>query len=449
MSKQSNNQLNELIKGLEKKCPNEPDFLNAVREVLESVLPYMRGKTKYKDQAIVERLLEPDRVVMFRVVWQDDRNVAQVNRGYRVQFNNFLGPYKGGIRFHPTVSLGVLKFLGFEQIFKNALTGLPLGAGKGGSDFDPKGKSDGEVMRFCQSFMVELSRHIGPDVDVPAGDIGVGSREVGFMYGMYRRLSNHVDGTFTGKGHGWGGSLLRPEATGYGAVYFLENMLKKQNREIDGHSFLVSGSGNVAQHCAEKIIERGGKVLTLSDSGGFVHEPDGFTLEKLEALKELKNVRRGRIKEYAEEHGAVFHEGKKPWALKADVAMPCATQNEITEKDAAKLVKHGVFAVVEGANMPTTLEAIHLLQESNVLFAPGKAANAGGVAVSGLEMAQNSQRIHWTRKRVDDELHTIMQSIHGKCVQYGEEKGGINYLKGANLAGFKRVADAMVAQGFL
>ncbi|MCC5876584.1 MAG: NADP-specific glutamate dehydrogenase [Candidatus Sumerlaeia bacterium] len=439
----------EFVSKLEKKCPSEPEFLQAVREVLDSVIPFMKGKKRYKDQAILERLSEPDRVVMFRVVWQDDKNVAQVNRGYRVQFSNVLGPYKGGIRFHPSVNLGILKFLGFEQIFKNSLTGLSLGGAKGGSDFNPKGRSDGEIMRFCQAFMVELSRHIGADVDVPAGDIGVGAREVGYMYGMYRRLSNRFDGTFTGKGPEWGGSLLRPEATGYGVVYFLENLLQQHDRDIDGKRFLLSGSGNVAQHCAAKLLEMGGKVLTLSDSGGFVHEPDGFTAEKLEILREIKNVRRGRIKEYADETGAGFHEDKRPWAVEGDVAIPCATQNEIGEEDANELVKNGVIAVVEGANMPTTYEAVKILDAKGVLFAPGKAANAGGVAVSGLEMAQNSQRLPWSSGKVDKELRSIMDAIHEKCVEYGGRNGCVNYLKGANVGGFVRVADAMVDQGFM
>lgn len=449
MAKRTDSRIEKFLEDLAKRCPMEDEFLQAVREIAEDVFPFIQRHPEYQDGALFERLTEPDRVIMFRVVWEDDEGRPRVNRGYRVQFSNALGPYKGGLRFHRTVCLGTLKFLGFEQIFKNALTGLSMGGAKGGSDFDPKGKSDGEVMRFCQSFMTELHRHIGPDIDVPAGDIGVGAREIGFLYGQYRRLSNRVDGALTGKGLDWGGSALRPEATGYGAVYFLQEMMNHQADSLEGKSCLVSGSGNVAQYCARKLMQLGGKVLTLSDSTGFIHEPKGLTMERLDAIMELKNVKRGSLKDYARRFKVKYHPGERPWAIKADFAFPCATQNEIDGNDARALVANGVRAVVEGANMPTTMEGIKVFREAKVHFAPGKAANAGGVAVSGLEMAQNSQRLTWDRDEVKSGLKSIMADIHRKCVEYGSDNGHVDYERGANIAGFIRVADTILDQGYM
>lgn len=402
-----------------------------------------------QEAAILQRLVEPDRVLTFRVVWEDEDENVHVNRGYRVQFNGAIGPYKGGLRFHPTVNLSILKFLGFEQIFKNALTGLPMGGGKGGADFDPKGKSDREVMRFCQAFMTVLHRHIGKHTDVPAGDIGVGAREVGYMFGQYKRLANEWSGVLTGKGLSYGGSLIRTEATGYGCVYFTEEMLRRAGDSIEGKTCLVSGSGNVAQFCAERATQLGGKVVTLSDSGGFIHDPEGIDAEKLEFVKELKNHRRGRISEYVETYtGATFHAGQRPWGVDADVALPCATQNELDVDGAQQLIANGVKAVSEGANMPATLDAVHALQQAGVLFAPGKAANAGGVGVSGLEMSQNALRMKWTREEVDDRLRLIMRGIHEGCVEHGERSdGGVDYVAGANVAGFLQVAESMLAHG--
>ncbi|MCB0662024.1 MAG: NADP-specific glutamate dehydrogenase [Saprospiraceae bacterium] len=413
-------------------------------------MPFIQKEKKYQNHALLERLTEPDRAISFRVTWMDDAGNIQVNRGYRVQFNNAIGPYKGGLRFHPTVNISILKFLGFEQIFKNSLTTLPMGGGKGGSDFNPKGKSDREVMRFCQAFMMELYRHIGPDTDVPAGDIGVGGREVGYLFGTYKKLKNEHTGVFTGKGLAFGGSLIRPEATGYGSVYFAQEMLKTRGQEIEGKKCLVSGSGNVAQYTTEKLIELGAKVLTLSDSSGVVYDPNGIDSEKLAYVMELKNVKRGRIKEFADEFGLEYIENGKPWHIKADMAFPSATQNEINEEDAEMLIKNGCIAVTEGANMPSTIGAINIFQKANILYAPGKASNAGGVATSGLEMSQNSLRMSWTRKEVDEKLHGIMKEIHEKCLTYGkEEDGSIDYVKGANIAGFVKVADALIETGII
>lgn len=432
-----------------KRNANEPEFLQAVHEVAETVIPFIEENPKYKKARILERMIEPERVIMFRVPWTDDQGDVQVNRGYRVEFNSAIGPYKGGLRFHPTVNLSILKFLGFEQVFKNSLTTLPMGGGKGGSDFDPKGKSDNEVMRFCQSFMTELSRHIGPDTDVPAGDIGVGGREIGYMFGQYKRLRNEFTGVLTGKGINWGGSLIRPEATGYGAVYFVKEMLAHHGDSLNGKVVAVSGSGNVAQYAIQKATELGAKVVTASDSSGYIYDPAGIDAEKLAFLMDLKNVRRGRIAEYAEKFGCEFREGR-PWSVKVDVAMPCATQNELNGDEARHLIVQGVKAVAEGANMPCTPEAVAAFQENNVLFCPGKASNAGGVATSGLEMSQNSLRMSWTRDEVDEKLHNIMKDIHSACVQYGTaENGKVDYVKGANVAGFVKVADAMIDQGFV
>lgn len=426
----------------------EPEFQQAVREVAEAVIPYTLEHPKYHEAKILERMVEPERVISFRVPWVDDRGVIHINRGYRVQFSSAIGPYKGGLRFHPSVNLSILKFLGFEQIFKNSLTTLPMGGGKGGSDFDPKGRSDGEIMRFCQSFMTELARHIGADIDVPAGDIGVGAREIGFLFGQYKRLSNEFTGVLTGKGWGWGGSLIRPEATGYGAVYFAEEMLLRKGETFKDKIIVISGSGNVAQGVAEKAMRLGAKVITMSDSGGYIYDKDGFDEEKLEFMKDLKNEKRGRIKEYADKFQVQYVPDAKPWREKADIVFPCATQNELNEEDARLIVTHNTMAIVEGANMPTTLEATTLFQSAGVLFSPGKASNAGGVATSGLEMSQNSQRLSWTAEVVDDRLKEIMHNIHATCVKYGSEKdGSINYVKGANIGGFVRVADAMLAQG--
>lgn len=427
---------------------NEPEFMQAVTEVAETVIPYIVEHDIYYGQNILLRMVEPERVVSFRVAWIDDNEEIQVNRGYRVEMNSAIGPYKGGLRFHPSVNLSVLKFLAFEQIFKNSLTTLPMGGGKGGSDFNPKGRSDTEVMRFCQSFMTELFRHIGPNRDIPAGDIGVGSREIGYLFGQYKRLKNEFTGVLTGKGVSWGGSLIRPEATGYGVVYFTQQMLERQNEGIEGKKIVISGSGNVAQFAAEKCIQLGGRVLTLSDSSGYIFDPEGIDQEKLAFIMNLKNVKRGRIHEYTEHYPkATFHQGKKPWEVPCDVALPCATQNELDGKDALLLVNNGCRCVGEGANMPCTPEAITLFTKNKLLFAPGKASNAGGVAVSGLEMAQNSLRYSWSREEVDQRLQTIMKDIHQSCIQFGTEKDHVNYVKGANIAGFVKVADAMLAQG--
>ena len=427
---------------------NEPEFMQAVTEVAESVIPYIVQHDIYYGQNILLRIAEPERVVSFRVAWIDDNEEIQVNRGYRIEMNSAIGPYKGGLRFHPSVNLSVLKFLAFEQTFKNSLTTLPMGGGKGGSDFDPKGKSDTEIMRFCQSFMTELFRHIGPNRDIPAGDIGVGSREIGYLFGQYKRLKNEFTGVLTGKGVSWGGSLIRPEATGYGVVYFTQEMLLHQNDSMEGKKVVISGSGNVAQYAAEKCLDLGAQVCTLSDSSGYIHDPDGIDREKLNFLMDLKNVKRARIDEYIKKYPkAIFYKGKTPWEVPCDIALPCATQNELGESDAQSLVKNGCFCVGEGANMPSTPEAIEVFTAHNVLFAPGKASNAGGVAVSGLEMAQNSLRYSWSREEVDQRLRSIMKGIHQSCVTYGKEKEHINYVKGANIAGFVKVADAMLAQG--
>ena len=427
---------------------NEPEFIQAVTEVAETVLPFIENNPKYNNAMLLERMVEPERVIMFRVPWLDDKGDIQVNRGFRIEMNSAIGPYKGGLRFHPSVNLGILKFLAFEQVFKNSLTTLPMGGGKGGSDFNPKGKSDNEVMRFCQSFMSELFRHIGPNTDVPAGDIGVGGREIGFMFGQYKRLRNEFTGVLTGKGASWGGSLIRPEATGYGNVYFAEQMLKTKGENFDGKTVVISGSGNVAQYACEKATELGAKVLTLSDSSGYIYDPAGIDAEKLAFVMELKNVKRGRIKAYADHFGCEFHEGARPWSVPCDIALPCATQNELNAQEAKALVANGCNCVSEGANMPCTPEAIEVFDQNKILFAPGKASNAGGVAVSGLEMSQNSLRYNWSRKEVDAKLHNIMVDIHTSCVAYGSDGNGYtNYVKGANIAGFVKVADAMLDQG--
>jgi glutamate dehydrogenase (NADP+) len=444
--------LEGFMAGVEKRNPGQVEFIQAVREVAQDIFEFIEDKEEYHEAQILRRIAEPDRVVSFRVCWEDDNHNIRVQRGWRVQNNNAIGPYKGGIRFHPSVTESVLKFLAFEQTFKNSLTGLPMGGGKGGSNFNPKGKSDSEVMRFCQSFMTELYRHIGPDTDVPAGDIGVGGREIGYMFGQYKRITNRWEGVLTGKAVEYGGSQMRPEATGYGCVIFLENMLKHQGQEIEGKTAVVSGSGNVATHAAEKFTQLGGKVLTLSDSGGFIHDPDGIDLEKIAWVKELKNVKRGRISEYADHFtNATFHEGRRPWDVPCDVALPCATQNELNGEEAEELVKNGVIAVSEGANMPTTLDGVEVFHKAHIMYAPGKAANAGGVAVSGLEMSQNSERVSWNTERLGDLLHDIMTDIHAKCAQYGSDEGEgyVNYVKGANIAGFKKVADAMLAFGVM
>ena len=432
------------------KNPGEVEFHQAVQEVVESVLPFVEENPKYKNAKLLERMVEPERVIMFRVPWLDDKGDIQVNRGFRIEMSSAIGPYKGGLRFHPTVNLGVLKFLAFEQVYKNSLTTLPMGGGKGGSDFDPKGKSDNEVMRFCQSFMTELQRHIGPDTDVPAGDIGVGGREIGFMFGQYKRLRNEFTGVLTGKGIEWGGSLIRPEATGYGAVYFVEEMLKTRNLDMKGKICTVSGSGNVAQYAVEKVNQLGGKVVTLSDSEGYIYDADGIDAAKLAYVLDLKNNKRGRIKEYADKYKCKFVAGKRPWEVKCDIALPCATQNELNAEEAKVLIKNGCIAVSEGANMPSTPEAVEEFIKAKILYAPGKAANAGGVATSGLEMTQNSMRLPWSREEVDAKLHGIMISIHQTCVKYGKDSSGyINYVKGANIGGFIKVAEAMIAQGLV
>lgn len=430
--------------------PGQPEYLQAVAEVMESIWPFITDHPRYAEHGILDRLLEPERIIMFRVSWVDDHGEVKVNRGYRIQHSSSIGPYKGGTRFHPSVNLSILKFLAFEQTFKNALTTLPMGGGKGGADFDPKGRSPGEVMRFCQTYMSELFRHIGSDTDVPAGDIGVGGREVGFMAGMMKKLSNRADCVFTGKGLSFGGSLIRPEATGYGTVYFAEEMLKPSGRSLHGLRVSVSGSGNVAQYAVEKAMALGAKVITVSDSGGTVVDEDGFTSEKLAELMEVKNHLRGRVSDYAERVKASFVPDARPWHVPVDVALPCATQNELDEKDAATLIKNGVICVAEGANMPSTAEAVKLMEHSGILFAPGKASNAGGVATSGLEMSQNAMRLSWPREEVDARLLEIMQAIHKSCLQYGKRKdGSISYVDGANIAGFVKVADAMIGQGVI
>ena len=432
------------------KDPGEPEFNQAVQEVVESLIPYIEENPKYKHAKILERMIEPERVIIFRIPWVNDLGEPQINRGIRIQMNSAIGPYKGGIRFHPTVNLSILKFLAFEQTLKNSLTTLPMGGGKGGSDFDPKGKSDNEVMRFCQSLMNELYRHISADCDIPAGDIGVGGREVGYMYGQYKRLQNEYTGVFTGKGIEWGGSLIRPEATGYGTVYFAEEMLKTRGDSIKGKVVAVSGSGNVAQYATEKCIQLGAKVVTLSDSNGFIYDPAGIDRAKLDYVMELKNQKRGRIKEYAEKFGCEYFEGKRPWSVKCDVAMPNATQNELDGNDASMLLSNGCMCVSEGANMPSTPEAVAQFQAAKILYAPGKASNAGGVSTSGLEMTQNSMRLPWPREEVDEKLHAIMRNIHATCVKFGtDETGYIDYVKGANIGGFVKVANAMIAQGYV
>ncbi|HEX2968457.1 MAG TPA: NADP-specific glutamate dehydrogenase [Bacteroidales bacterium] len=428
--------------------PGEPEFHQAVQEVAESLIPFIEDNPKYKYAKILERMAEPERTIIFRVPWLDDKGEIQLNRGFRIEMNSAIGPYKGGLRLHPTVNLGILKFLAFEQVLKNSLTTLPMGGAKGGSDFDPKGKSDNEVMRFCQSFMTELFRHIGPDTDIPAGDIGVGGREIGYFFGQYKRLKNEFTGVLTGKGIEWGGSLIRPEATGYGVVYFAEEMLSTRVDSLKGKTVCISGSGNVAQYAAEKATQLGARVVTLSDSNGFIYDPKGIDSEKLAYIMDLKNIRRGRISEYAGKYGVEYFEGQRPWIIKCDIAMPNATQNEISEQEAKTLVKNGCICVAEGANMPSTPEAVEVFIKAGILYAPGKASNAGGVATSGLEMTQNSMRLPWLREEVDDRLHTIMKNIHKTCVQYGRKPDGfINYVDGANIGGFVKVANAMIAQG--
>ena len=440
--------IENFISEIDKKNSHEPEFMQAVKEIAETVLPYIVSKDIYHGKNILMRMVEPERVLMFRVNWVDDNGEIQVNRGYRVQMNSAIGPYKGGLRFHPTVNLSILKFLALEQVFKNSLTTLPMGGGKGGSDFDPKGKSDGEVMRFCQSFMTELYRYIGPNTDVPAGDMGVGGREIGYMFGQYKKLKKEFTGVLTGKGLSWGGSLIRPEATGYGTVYFAENMLNHVSNSIKGKTVVISGSGNVAQFAAEKCIQLSAKVISMSDSSGTVYDSDGIDTEKLNFIMDLKNVKRGRINEYVHKYpNAVFFKNKTPWEIKCDIALPCATQNELNENDAENLIKNGCICVSEGANMPCEPDAIKIFKQNKILYAPGKASNAGGVAVSGLEMAQNSLRYSWSREEVDSKLKEIMKDIHNSCLIHGQEKNYVNYEKGANIAGFIKVADAMLAQG--
>ena len=443
------NSIEEFMAHIEAKNHGEKEFHQAVNEVVESLWDFLKDHPDYVHAKILERITEPERVLMFRVPWRNDKGGVEVNRGFRVEFNSAIGPYKGGLRFHPSVNLGILKFLGFEQVFKNSLTTLPMGGGKGGSDFDPKGKSDNEVMSFCQSFMTELSRHIGPDTDVPAGDIGVGGRERGYMFGQYKRIRNEFTGILTGKGLNWGGSLIRPEATGYGCVYFAEEMLKTKEDSFKGKTVTISGSGNVAQYATEKVNHLGGKVVSLSDSGGTIHDANGIDEEKLSFVMNLKNVKRGRIKEYTEKFGGKYLENQRPWSIPCDVALPCATQNEINASEAKSLIKNGCIAVAEGANMPSETEAVEVFLNSKILFGPGKAANAGGVAVSGLEMSQNSSRISWGREEVDQKLHQIMQSIHSACVKHGKTDDFTDYVKGANIAGFIKVADAMMDQGIV
>ena len=449
MDKSITSKIDEFMKLVKIRNHHEPEFLQAVQEVAETVIPYIINNDIYHGKNILLRMVEPERLLSFRVSWVDDSGEIQVNRGYRVQMNSAIGPYKGGLRFHPTVNASVLKFLAFEQVFKNSLTTLPMGGGKGGSDFDPKGKSDNEIMRFCHAFMTELYRHIGHNTDVPAGDIGVGAREIGFMFGMYKKLNNTFTGVLTGKGASWGGSLIRPEATGYGTVYFAENMLKTKEDSFKGKTVVISGSGNVAQYAAKKSIELGDKVVTLSDSAGYIYDEDGIDAEKLAFVMNLKNKQRGRISEYIKKYSsAQYHEGQRPWSVKCDIALPCATQNELSGDEAQMLIENGCMCVSEGANMPSTPEAMHTFQKAGILFAPGKASNAGGVATSGLEMSQNSLRLSWTRKEVDEKLQDIMEDIHDSCMKYGKkEDGSIDYVKGANIAGFVKVADAMLAQG--
>src|SRR3989339_274550 len=441
------NNLTQFMDRVKAKNPSETEFHQAVYEVVSSVMPFIEKNPKYQKAKILERIVEPERVLMFRVPWVDDKGEVQVNRGFRIQMNSAIGPYKGGLRLHPSVNLGILKFLAFEQVFKNSLTTLPMGGGKGGSDFDPKGKSDNEVMHFCQSFMTELFRHIGPDTDVPAGDIGVGGREIGFLFGQSKRLAQEFTGVLTGKGRNWGGSLIRPEATGYGVLYFVDEMLKTRNTTLKGKTVFISGSGNVSQYAAEKAMEMGGKVVTMSVSDGTVYDEKGMTKEKLAFVMELKNVKRGRIKEYADKFGAKYLAGKKPWGIKCDVALPCATQNEIDGDEAKLLIKNGCMCVAESANMPSNIDAINAYLDAKILYGPAKAANAGGVATSGLEMSQNSLRLSWTRAEVDEKLHNIMKEIHATCVKYGTEGKFINYVAGANIGGFVKVADSMIDQG--
>ena len=441
--------LERFMAGLKRRNEGQPEFHQAVHEVARDIVPFLEDKKVYKEARILQRMSEPDRVITFRVCWTDDNNQVRVNRGYRVQFNNSIGAYKGGLRFHKSVNLSILKFLGFEQVFKNSLTTLPMGGGKGGSDFNPQGKSNGEVMRFCQSFMSELFRHIGPNTDVPAGDIGVGAREIGYLFGQYKRLQNEFTGTITGKGLGFGGSLIRTEATGYGCVYFAREMLGTRSDDVKGKNCVVSGSGNVAQYTAKKVQQLGGKVLTMSDSSGFIHDPDGINEEKLAWVMDLKNNRRGRISEYVDKFGGEFHEGKRPWSVPCDLAFPCATQNELDGNDAKVLVANGCQLVSEGANMPSTLDAVGVFIDSKILFGPAKAANAGGVAVSGLEQTQNAMRLSWSREQVDEQLLDIMKNIHSTCVEHGTEGDFINYVQGANVGGFIKVADAMLAYGVL
>lgn len=442
--------LQEFLDGVKQRDPHQPEFHQAVTEVMESMWPFIEANPKYQSQELLRRLVEPERIIQFRVSWVDDKGQVQVNRGYRIQHSSMIGPYKGGLRFHPSVNLSILKFLAFEQTFKNALTTLPMGAGKGGSDFDPKGKSDNEIMRFCQAFVSELFRHVGADTDVPAGDIGVGGREVGYMVGMYKKLANRTDCVFTGKGLAFGGSLIRPEATGYGTVYFVEEMLKRVGKDLKGMRVAVSGSGNVAQYAVEKAMQLGAKVITVSDSNGTVVDEEGFTPEKLAKLMEIKNVKYGRCSEYAAAVGAKYYPDARPWFVPVDVALPCATQNELDESDAKSLIANGVVCVAEGANMPSTIEAAKLFEEKGVLYAPGKASNAGGVATSGLEMSQNAIRLSWTREEVDQKLNGIMKAIHEQCVKYGTRPdGSVSYITGANVAGFVKVADAMLAQGVI
>ena len=448
MTSDVRNEVDCFMQGLVKRNPGEPEFHQAVHEVVETLMPFVNEHRQYKDAQILERMTEPDRIVIFRVSWEDDQGTIRANRAWRVQFNNSIGPYKGGLRFHPNVTQSVLKFLGFEQVFKNSLTGLPMGGAKGGSNFNPKGKSDREVMRFCQSLMVELHRHIGEDTDVPAGDIGVGAREISFLFGFYKRLENRFSGILTGKGLAFGGSLVRTEATGYGCVYFCENMLNHRGDSMKGSTCLVSGSGNVAIYTVEKATQLGGKVVTMSDSSGFIHDPDGIDAEKLAFVKDLKEIRRGRISEYTTAFpNATFHEQQRPWSVPADIAFPCATQNELSLDDARTLLSNNIQAVCEGANMPTELDAVREFIKAQVLFGPAKAANAGGVAVSGLEQSQNALRLSWSREEVDQRLRTIMHDIHEKCTEHGNGDGYINYVKGANIAGFIKVADAMLAYG--
>ncbi len=443
-------QVNDFMAKVIAKNPGELEFHQAVHEVVESLVPFIDENPQYREAKILDRMVEPERVLMFRVPWLDDKGDIQINRGYRIQMNSAIGPYKGGLRFHPTVNLGILKFLAFEQVLKNSLTTLPMGGSKGGSDFDPKGKTDNEVMRFCQSFMTELQRHIGPDTDVPAGDIGVGGREIGFLYGQYKRLRNEfITGVLTGKALEYGGSLIRPEATGYGATYFANEMLATKGETFKGKTVVISGSGNVAQYACEKVTQLGGKVVTLSDSSGYIYDPEGIDADKLAYVMHLKNVKRGRIKEYADKYSVNYYPGERPWGIKCEVAMPCATQNEISEEEAKVLVANGCFCVAEGANMPSTPEAVIVFEKNKLLFAPGKASNAGGVAVSGLEMSQNSLRLSWTSEEVDSRLHQIMKAIHATCVKYGTEGDYVNYVKGANIGGFVKVADAMLAQGLV